>query len=232
MRHIITSVILAIGVSMTAFAVATGAPAVKSKSTTANGIDWSKYNGSIRHEYERPWGILLYYGWMSDKLLNQILRFQYNVRSARLYSIDFSYGLKPTNFLNTLFGWTGAATQLALNLTYQDDPVGNIYEVNPYFDLRWSHFPWNKFVYTTLAVGEGVSYASSIPARELRDDHAKINGKRFENYLMFEVTFSLPKHPEWQLVYRIHHRSGAFGLYNSTNSGSTAFGVGVRYLFK
>ena len=40
-------------------------------------------------------------------------------------------------------------------------------------------------------------------------------------YLGPEVAFSLPRHPRWELVYRLHHRSGASSLLG--NMGGTSY---------
>jgi hypothetical protein len=83
-------------------------------------------------------------------------------------------------------------------------------------------------VNTSLAIGEGISYASSIPALERK---ANEQTKRLLNYLMLEASFAVPRHPKLQLIIRLHHRSGAFGLYRAGNTGSNNIGLGVRYLF-
>ena len=59
---------------------------------------------------------------------------------------------------------------------------------------------------TTFAVGEGISYATEVPELEPGE-----GASQWLNYLLFEVTFALPKYPEWAIVGRIHHRSGFFG---------------------
>jgi hypothetical protein len=41
----------------------------------------------------------------------------------------------------------------------------------------------------------------------------------------------LPEHKERQLVLRLHHRSGAYGLVSGATSGSTYITVGVRAWF-
>jgi len=51
----------------------------------------------------------------------------------------------------------------------------------------------------------------------------------FLNYLGFEVE-ALVK-PQWSLVGRLHHRSGAYGTYGGVSEGSNAYLVGVRYRF-
>ncbi len=177
------------------------------------------------------WGVAAYYGRINDDLLNQLLRFQYKFQNTALYAAELNYRLAPANPLNQFFGAINAKFEVNANVTYQDDPVGPIYEFTPYFNLRWINFPWNHYLTTTLAFGEGVSYATSIPLLEKRDHNVSINGRRLENYLMFEATASLPSRPDWQIFYRLHHRSGVFGIYDSSNSGSTAVGVGIRHYF-
>jgi len=177
------------------------------------------------------YSVSAYYGFMTDKLLNQVLRFDINQRQAKLYAVEGDYRLSRQNKLNKIANLIYANIGLALNLTYERDPNGNIYEINPYLRLEWSTFPWNKYVMTTLSFGEGVSYASRIPDRELRTANHAENAKRFLNYLAFEAGFAFPKYPQYQILYRLHHRSACFGLYQSSNSGSTAIEIGFRYLF-
>ena len=101
------------------------------------------------------------------------------------------------------------------------------WEFNALLLGRWVTFPWSDYVYTTLAVGEGLSYATKVPRLEIEN-----NGKsrRVLNYLSFELSFSPPQHREWTLVTRIHHRSGAFGLFGQ-REGSNVLAVGLRYRF-
>jgi hypothetical protein len=48
---------------------------------------------------------------------------------------------------------------------------------------------------------------------------------------LFEAAFALPDVPQWELITRIHHRSGTFGLFNGVTGASNAWGVGMRYNF-
>jgi len=95
-------------------------------------------------------------------------------------------------------------------------------------NLRWHHFPWNKWVVTTMAIGDGVSYSTDIPEYEV-----KINNKSTStlNYLMFDVTFAHPNLPALALLLRWHHRSGIFGLIDNMHGGSDFFTVGLKYTF-
>ena len=51
----------------------------------------------------------------------------------------------------------------------------------------------------------------------------------FLNYLAFEVEGLVT--PEWSVVGRIHHRSGAYGTYSGVSEGSNAYLLGVRHRF-
>jgi len=169
---------------------------------------------------------------MTNTILIKDLSFKIKVANARLYSLELDYDVPPSFILSRFFRiLLHAKFGVAINGTYQDDPNGNLYQFNPYIYARWTNFPWNKYLATTGMMGEGVSYSSGIPLREARNTEKAANARRFLNYVVFEATFALPKYPQYQLVYRIHHRSGVFGLFTSGIVGSSAIGFGVRIKF-
>jgi hypothetical protein len=94
-------------------------------------------------------------------------------------------------------------------------------------NLRWVVFPWNRYVETSVAIGEGLSWATQIPALEKADPTNSENSQLL-NYILIEVTFAVPDSP-WSLVSRIHHRSGVWGLLG--HSGSNILEAGIRYRF-
>ena len=94
-------------------------------------------------------------------------------------------------------------------------------------NARWVVFPWNRYVETTAAFGEGLSWATEVPALEKADPTNSAN-RQLLNYILLEVTFAIPESP-WSLVTRIHHRSGVFGLFG--HSGSNVLEAGIRYRF-
>jgi hypothetical protein len=97
-------------------------------------------------------------------------------------------------------------------------------EFNAVIMARWRHFPWDRFLDTSLAVGEGISYAAADPVLENK-------GRQWLNYILLELAFAPPSRPRWEAVIRIHHRSGVFGLYNGVRDASNGLGVGIRYRF-
>jgi len=94
--------------------------------------------------------------------------------------------------------------------------------------IRWSKFPWNHYVSTSLAYGLGPSYATKEPAAEI-DEHDTT--KKFLVYWFGEIAFG-PPDSNWAGVFRIHHRSGAFGLITDRgDGGSNTLAAGLKYRF-
>ncbi|QNG28882.1 DUF3769 domain-containing protein [Synechococcus sp. LTW-R] len=89
------------------------------------------------------------------------------------------------------------------------------------FGLRAWLQPW-----LSLGFFEGVSLLTS---NSLYEQTFRQNYQTFLNYLGFEVE-ALVK-PQWSVVGRLHHRSGAYGTYGGVSEGSNAYLVGVRYRY-
>ncbi len=101
-------------------------------------------------------------------------------------------------------------------------------EFNLPLAIRWSKFPWNRYVSTSLAYGLGPSYATKEPAAEI-DEHDTT--KKFLVYWFGEIAFG-PPDSNWAGVFRIHHRSGAFGLIaDRGEGGSNTLALGLKYRF-
>ncbi len=73
---------------------------------------------------------------------------------------------------------------------------------------------------------EGVSYLTEVSnyERTFRNRYSQ-----FLNYLAFEVEALV--NPRFSVVGRIHHRSGAYGVYSGVREGSNGYMVGLRYRF-
>jgi hypothetical protein len=96
-------------------------------------------------------------------------------------------------------------------------------------NLRWHRFPWNDIVKTSIGFGEGLSYATIIPDHER--DGRDAPGARLLNYLMYEVTLARPDWERTSFFFRVHHRSGVFGLFHGVYGASNYPSVGIRRLF-
>ncbi len=94
-------------------------------------------------------------------------------------------------------------------------------------NARWVTFPWDRYLDTSVAAGEGLSVASEVPVLEKRDPDNR-DAAALLNYVLLEAEVG-PPGSRWRLVGRIHHRSGVFGVFS--HSGSNVIAVGVRYRF-
>lgn len=188
-----------------------------------------QYQGEDLYDHY-PWAVTYYYGYTVDNpLLRTVLLYGLKRWPENIQSLELAYTLPRGNMVREFFHPLVGVVEVAANVTLRNGiDEHRIVEFDPYIGFRWANLPWNNYVNTSFAIGEGVSYASSVPAVEWR---ANTNVRRFLNYVMLEATFALPSHPNLQMVARVHHRSGAFGLYQAGNSGSNVLGLGIRYLF-
>jgi hypothetical protein len=102
-----------------------------------------------------------------------------------------------------------------------------LWEFNGLIIGRWHVFPWNKYVNTSIAVGNGLSYYTEVSKVEKEEDDK--NATRYLNYLLFELALGLPQYPRWDLVLRVHHRSSVLGLIGA--GGSNYVCGGIKYSF-
>lgn len=105
------------------------------------------------------------------------------------------------------------------------------YEVNAAFTLRWQDFPWDRSLDTSLAFGNGLSYASEKPFLEEKENDENETSNLLY-YILVEAAFARPGDPHWEFFLRTHHRSSVFRLINGVDAGSNFVGGGVRYRFR
>jgi len=79
--------------------------------------------------------------------------------------------------------------------------------------------------------GLGLSHTFGTPSYEdgPKDDPSR--RYRTQLLILLEAEWSLASLPDWSLVTRIHHRSGAYGLIAPRQVGSNFIVAGVRYRF-
>jgi hypothetical protein len=175
--------------------------------------------GSRKKPEEKPeelkWAVTLYAGAFSTDHLYEILTFSANYEQSYVgvAALSWQFFRLGEHIRLEVEG------QVAKHFGEQHH-----WELNALVIGRWVTFPWNAYLDTTFAVGEGISYATEVPELE-REEGAS----QWLNYLLFEVTFALPKYPEWAIVGRIHHRSGFFGAL--APNGSNVVAAGIKYRF-
>lgn len=167
------------------------------------------------------WFVSLYGGKFSDNALLDILRFQTNFGDSYVYA--FSVGKQIGQYEDKIsYELEG---QVAVHSGWQSHQ-----EVNGAFTVRWLPFPWDRYLDTSIALGNGLSYATKEPPLEIQDSHDN-RSSQWLYFILVELAFGLPGNKQWELFTRVHHRSGVFGLIHEVDSGSNFIGMGIRYRF-
>jgi hypothetical protein len=94
--------------------------------------------------------------------------------------------------------------------------------------VRWRDFPWNHIVKTTFGFAfAGLSYTTQVPPHETEYHDNKRSKLLY--FLAPELTFALPEHPEVALMLRLHHRSGAYGVFPEGAANFVTAGLRFQY---
>ncbi|MBY4678935.1 hypothetical protein [Marinobacterium arenosum] len=169
---------------------------------------------------DEDWALTLYGATLSADGIEDVLGFNADYEDDyQLVALALSYRL-PQRFESIDLEWEN---QLVKHTEGQDH-----YELNTLLSARWKPFPWDHIVDTNLAFGVGLSYADELPQFEA-DNHDEAD--QFLGYLLVELELAPPGDSPWSAVVRVHHRSGAFGLFNDVEGASNALGLGLKYRF-
>jgi len=96
--------------------------------------------------------------------------------------------------------------------------------------LRWSGFPWNSVLPTSIRAGPlGYSYTTIVNPLEQTE---RGEGSRHLNFLMLELAFSSPRAREHEVFVRLHHRCTIYDLINNYGANGQDFlTLGYRRFF-
>ena len=166
------------------------------------------------------WSLTLLRGVMSDDTL----------RDAALFKADYDYSHKFTTLAlgRELGRWKSDLRFELEGQVLRHRGAQKYWEFGGAIIARWLSFPWDGYIDTSFAVGEGFSITSEKSVLEQRRHE---DSSRFLNYLLFEFTFAHPEYKALSLVARLHHRSGIRGLINDVHGASNSMALGLRYEF-
>lgn len=166
------------------------------------------------------WGVTLYRGVLTEATLGEMSRFDVTFDS------EFTY---------LALALTRKITEITPNLNLEGEGIIVKYggdqdhlELDALMSGRWLAFPWNRWVDTTAAFGLGLSYATEKPPYEVRN---KGDSEQLLAFLLFELTAGIPQVPQWDLVMRINHRSGVFGVFDGMHGAMNSLAFGLKYRF-
>jgi len=166
------------------------------------------------------WSLTLLGGVMSDDTLG----------NAAIFKADYDYSHKFTSLaLGREVGHWKKDLRFELEgQAMRHSGAQKYWEFDGAIIARWLSFPWDRYVDTSFAAGEGLSIVSEKSELEQRSHK---ESSRFLNYLLFEFTFAHPEYKALSLVTRLHHRSGIRGLINDVHGASNSMALGLRYKF-
>ncbi|MFM8258683.1 MAG: DUF3769 domain-containing protein [Vulcanococcus sp.] len=179
------------------------------------------------HPY--PWAATVWGGQMIDANFGDTFFFKGRFRPEYLWGLGLNKRLVQAGPLaleldsNALLHHASPQPGGEFNQTtpFAGTPAQTFGEFTLGLGLRAWLQPW-----LSLGFVEGVSLNTNISNYEktFRQKYTT-----FLNYLGFELEALVS--PEWSLVGRIHHRSGAYGTYSGVKEGSNAYLLGLRYRF-
>ena len=140
-----------------------------------------------------------------------------DTRDSTLAGLAISYGIGR---IDPRFGFE-IEGQIVHHFGDQDN-----WEFNLPIIARWKAFPWDDVVDTSLAFGIGPSYASEKPKVEVANEG---DSQRWLVYWMAEIEVG-PPDKDWSAIFRLHHRSEAFGLI-ADEGGSNSIVIGFKQRF-
>ena len=172
---------------------------------------------------DRKWALTVYGGKLAEETIEDIYTFSATFDTPA-YMVTAALARRMASFFDDglIFELEGQVTK---HFDYMDH-----WELNGLGIFRLPLFSRSDFLNMSLAWGGGLSLASEIPRVEeeeaIRDDE-EANELLF--YMLVELTFNIPKAPQWNLVVRLHHRSGAAGALGEV--GSNFLCAGFKYYF-
>jgi hypothetical protein len=183
-------------------------------------------NSDSDEQTEHKWALTLFNGLYAARTLGETtFNIPGNFESNYIHGIALSRELRRTK---THFSWE-LEGMFAKHHGKHKTGYQNYEEFVLAIFLRYHTFPWDHIIDTSFAIGEGLSLTSKTPERESQRDDSE--SQPLLNYLAIELAFRIPKYPKASMVYRIHHRSGVFGLFGGVKGASDFYMLGLRYNF-
>jgi hypothetical protein len=179
--------------------------------------------------HPHPWAVTTWAGQMFAANFGDTFLFKGNFRPEYLAGVNLQRrivdaGPFALEIDSNLLGHRAAAQaggEFNQSVPFAQTPAQTFGEATIGIGLRFWVLPRLSLYFV-----EGVSLLSEASNYERT---FRKNYSTFLNYLGFEVEGLVT--PQWSVVGRIHHRSGAFGTYNGVKEGSNAYLLGLRYRF-
>lgn len=172
-------------------------------------------------------GAAIYAGWYVNNSMGQVLVTSPETPFTWDYDGDYLVATTLSRRVATLWNRVDVEPEIGIGQRWKKQ---NATEVWGAFFFRYRGFPWDGRIITTAAVSTGFNYASNISDRE-KDRAMDDKGSKLMHFFAPEITFALPSRPNYELLFRFHHRSGVFGLVSDAWGGAQYGTIGLRIRF-
>ncbi|MDD9908959.1 MAG: hypothetical protein OXR62_04630 [Ahrensia sp.] len=220
-----------IGALLAALVLALVATFASTSTASAESGLSSPFFGNHAGGKRGPWAVMIFGGQLTENELADII-IPKSDKGSRFTDTSFIGGALSKE----IFRYEGLSVELEGGLGYQfgdfqgvDNSAAHVWGA-AYF--RYDDFPWNHIVHTSVAGSIGLNYISDRTA--LENDQTKGGDGRTVKVLHYfspEITFSHPDYLQHELVFRVHHRSSASGVFGCNGCGSNIVTVGYRHRF-
>ena len=214
---------------------ASGAPVLAEGDTTATTGD------TVILTEARPastWAVALYGGVWTNSTLPS---FAYNVIRGRLTFedagiaslivdrrlFDFGFGVPGTRWRLNGFSLEAEAT------LDQHFGLQNHVEATAALKIRTGEIALGSAASMNLAWANGLSYAFAEPKWEYGPTLVHgLDSRHLQYFMGFEAAFTPTAEKNLSAFFRLHHRSGIYGVISPRRTGSNYVGAGLRWTFR
>lgn len=169
----------------------------------------------------------IYAGWYVDNSMGQVLVTSPETPFTWDYEGDYLVATAVSRRVATLWRHVDVEPELGVGQRWGEQDETEVWGA---FFFRWRGFPWDRTIVTTAAVSTGFNYATGISEKEQKRANDG-EGSRLMHFFAPEITFALPSRPNYELLFRFHHRSGVFGLVSDAWGGAQYGTIGLRIRF-
>lgn len=206
---------------------ASAAPPTERLEARADGVPSAPEMGVVegrRHPGDYRHGVTVYAGKSATSNFTSLFYAPWNMKFEDTYLLAIAGSTR----LGTLFSAIDVDGEVNVAKRFGNDES---WEFAGQVFFRYDDFPWDDVVHITVGVGIGPSYATGISETEKIKAGNNDKGSKFLNGFIPELILSDPDIPELGFVFRVHHRSGVFGLIDGVSGGSNFISFGTRYRF-
>ena len=189
----------------------------------ADWLEWRPIQGPCNGDC----GVAGYFGWYVEEGMSDVFISNPETPLTWTYAGDHLLAGAVTRRIATLWRHVEVEPEFGVG-----QRMGKQHETEIWGAVffRWRGFPWDDRLITTVAISTGMNYATDI-SNEEQDRARDGKGDRWLHFFSPEITFALPSRPDVELLFRMHHRSGVFGLVSDAWGGAQYASVGLRFRF-